>query len=795
MRFLLSWIQEFINIDLPPKKLDDLLTLAGLEVDGIENFTFQFKDVIIAKIEKCEPHPQADRLKITTVFDGKNHLQVVCGDPDVTEGMVVAFAPVGSKLQEKSGKTFTLAKAKLRGVESFGMLCAEDELMLTKKKCSGIMTLPKDAPVGENLAQYLYDPIFDISLTPNLGHAASILGVARELSAQLKLPYKMPKVPPSKVKKSGPIQCKIEATDACSQYLTRVIKGVKIGESPSWLKSRLEKSGFNTINNVVDSINYVMMELGQPMHAFDLAKLSAKELVVRKNANPLNLKTLDGEEKHVPANTLLIYDGKVPVAVAGLIGGDDSAITEQSTDIVIESAQFAPLEVRKSMKVLATRTDSSYRFEKGIDPLGTQLALDRVCDLICELTGGKAEDTVAAIATQYSERQIKCRLTQIERIIGIHLSQNEVSSMLKRLECHVRAEKEGLFIVTPPSYRNDIHTEIEVIEEIARLYGFNNIERTKCRFSTSTTEHHPLYLMEKSIRERLCREGLHEFLTCNLISPLMSTIGLDESLNKENLISVMHAKSIDQSILRASFLPGLLMAIKHNENHQNHDISAFEIGTLHFKDGDKLIEKQALAIILSGKRAQHHFCSHAKGVDFFDLKGHVSNLLIALGIDNVEFKRSQFSSLHPGKQCEVMLKNEVVGVLGEVHPNECSKLDIDSKKRLYFAQLDVEKLMAHKLGKVIYSPLPQFPSSTRDITLTISEKTELQSLYDLIAKAKTSHLRNVELVDIFKDEQKVGKGLQNITLRLIYRNDDSTIEMQQVDDDHNKIAKLLNSSV
>ena len=786
MRVLLSWLQEFIDLDLPLQDLDDTLTLAGLEVDAIENATFQFKGVVIGKVVACEPHPDADRLKVATVFDGKEEHTVVCGGANCRDGLIVAFAPVGAQIQEHK-----ITKAKLRGVQSFGMLCSDDELMLTKKKADGIMELPEDAPIGENLATYLYDPIIEVSLTPNLGHAASILGVARELSAQLNLPYKKPD-PQIKGSAKNGVSIAIKEAKSCLQFRMRTIGGVKVGPSPSWLADRLTKSGFNTINNIVDAINYVMLELGQPMHGFDLEKLPSKKIEVKKNAKELSLKTLDSVERKVPAGTLLIYDSETPLAIAGVMGGEESAIQEGTTDIVIEAAQFDPTEVRRSMKGCNLRSDSSYRFEKGIDPIGTQIALDAVVELICQIAGGTpASDSLVEVAQEYEARSIKCRLSQIERLIGIQLSQNEVRTMLKRLEFDVKVGSDDALMVTPPSYRNDVHTEIEVIEEVARLYGFNNIERDQCRFSISSITHDPLYVMERKVRTKLAAEGLQEWITCNLISPQMAQIGLTPSLQKENLISMLHAKSVDQSILRATFLPPFLATVKHNHNQQQFDLAAFEVGTLHFKEGDQISEKRGLAIVLSGKEHPHHFDQKPQEVNFFTLKGHVENLMIALGITAVEFRRSQLPPFHPHRQCEVVVNERVIGVMGEVHPDECAKLNLDTKKRVYFAQLDLELLMGLEVKRVNFTPLPQYPHSQRDITLTVSSEVTLESLYERITKANAPHLRNIELIDIFRDEEKVGKGKQNITLRFTYRDDEKTIEMGQVDEEHQLISTAL----
>lgn len=798
MRLLLSWLKEFVDVDLPFNELCDVLTLAGLEVDGIDNATFSFKNVTIARVENVSSHPQADRLKVVQVFDGKTTHQVVCGDTQVKAGLIVAFAPVGATLKEPSGKTFKIRKASLRGVESTGMLCAEDELGLTREKSDGIMKLFSSAPIGEDLARFLYDPIIEISLTPNLGHAASVLGIARELSAQLNIPYRLTSTQLSNAKPSRilkRLRCQIETIEACPQYRLASIEGVKVGPSPMWMQERLTKSGINPINNVVDSINYVMLEVGHPMHAFDADCLTTETIYIQKNSNPLALTTLDNQKRHIPPDTLLIYDGPQPIAIAGVMGGESSAISSSTQNIILEAAEFNPSEIRRSTKNLSLHSDSSYRFERGIDPQGLERALDRATALICEIAGGTpSEECLVEGHAPYEPPSIHLRSFQIPRIIGIDLSQNEIKSMLKRLECTVKLTSQGDFTVTPPSYRNDISQEIDLIEEITRLYGFNNIPREPCCFSLSSTPHHPLYLVEKQLKHRLLQEGLQEWITCNLISPALSSIGLDRTLTKHHLISVLHAKSIDQSILRATLLPGMLASIKHNENHQIHDIAAFELGTIHFKEQqDTLIEKRTAGLILCGKQSPHHFSKRMKPADFYDLKGHIENLLTAFGIEHVHFTPSSHHSFHPGRQCEIHLKNASLGVMGEVHPRETLKLDIDPRKRILFAQIDIECLFKHLSGDKMFTSLPQFPGSQRDLTLTLPDSTSIDELYQAIRSAESSHLCHVELIDIFKDAERLGPDKHNITLRFTYRDDTKTIEMKQVDEDHAKITEALKS--
>jgi phenylalanyl-tRNA synthetase beta chain len=787
MRILLSWLKDFVNPQTTLNNLCDSLTLAGLEVDGLLNASFDFKGVILARVERVESHPSAERLKVAFVTDGTKLHQVVCGAPNCEEGMVVAFAPVGATLTSESGKLLTIEKANLRGIESFGMLCSAKELGLSEEN-SGLMSFPKESHLGQKLSDYLYDPIIEIGLTPNLGHAASILGIARETAAYFDTAYK---IPPREMKSEKPLQFKasitIEDKEDCYQYHLRKIEGVTVGPSPKWLQDRLLKSGHSVINNIVDAINYTMMEMGQPMHAFDADLLKSSKIVIRKAGLGEKIFLLNGNMHEIHEGSLTIFDDEVPIALAGVMGGKESAIHEGTKNIVIESAEFSPREVRKSVKKNQVRSDSSFRFERGIDPEATVVALNRAVALILEIAGGTAsKEIISSFAKKRVKPPIALRLDEVDRILGISLSQNEIRTLLERLEFDVKIGAKKQFSVVAPSYRNDIKEEIDVIEEILRLYGFNNIPRTRASFSTSTTSHSQVYLLDKEVRSKLIESGLQEFLTCNLISPQLANIG-----EKENLISVLHAKSIDQSILRGSFLPTFLAAIKHNHNRQNFDIQAFEIGSLHLKEEERYCEKRAAAIAMTGKLTSYHFEEKPRSVDFFDLKGVIENLFASLGAPSIQFKKSSFKTMHPGRQAEIWIKGEMLGVMGEVHPTELHKIDIDPKHRIYFAQIDLEKVLALGLEPSNFTKIPEYPSSQRDLTITLSDKVHFESILKKIDSLNCPSLVGIELLDIFKDEQKVGIGKQNVSLRFTYREDHKTIETKDVEEAHSQIQKKI----
>ncbi len=783
MRVPLSWLKDYIKLELSNDELSNVLTLAGLEVDKIEPTPFSFKGVVVGEVKETSPHPNADKLKVAQVFDGSETLQVVCGDPKCTAGMKVALATIGGVLTDKERKTFKIKKSKLRGVDSFGMLCAEDELGLAESS-DGIMVLEEDAILGADLTELFGDVIFEISLTPNLGHCMSMVGIARDLAALLDQKRKGPVAYIESGKERCDVSVDVKDKENCYRYSCRKIRGVKVGPSPDWMKTRLENAGVRSINNSVDVTNYVMLELGQPLHAFDAKKVQGQKIRVQSTEKEILFKTLDGEKRKVPAGILMIHDEKGPIAVAGVMGGADSEIDENTTDIILEAAHFNPSAVRRGSKALGLRSESSARFERGVDFEMVTTALDRAASLIAELGKGEVDEgRVDVIAKEQKARTIKIRLAKTNQILGTKLSLNEVESFLKRLEMKVTGEGETL-TVTVPTYRNDILTEIDLIEEVARIYGYNNIKKRENRAVNSSLPHAPIYLMEKRAREQLIGSGLQEFLTCDLISPELSELSIEKNLGEKEEIHVLRPSSVDQSILRTSLLPGMLQAVKHNFDRQNENISAFEIGKIHFKDGDQFRERLTAAILLTGKRGPHHFETKVKEVDFFDLKGIIENLLEKFQISGESFEPTRLKSFHPGIQGAVLAKEIRLGVLGEIHPDRLKRLGIE--KRVFYGQIDLHDLMNASGKEKKMTALPLFPGSDRDWTVTFHQDVPLGKVFDVIAAFPSKLLKEYYLLDLYESE-KLGKDKKNVTFRFTYRSEKQTVEQPQVEKEHERL--------
>lgn len=795
MKAPLSWLKKYISLSKDAIELAEILTRSGLEVEKIDRMNFSFQGVIIGKVLEVTPHPDASNLKIAIISDGKSSHRVVCGDHTLEKNAVVPFAKVGAVLIDEEGVSVEIKKAKLRGIESLGMLASEKELGISKDD-SKVMRLPQEAPIGEDIANYLLDPTFDITITPNLGYCRSIIGIARELSSQLGEPshppiFKLAEDTDNLTKSK--LQVTNEAHKECPQYYCRIIRGVEVKPSPSWLQDLLVKSGYKPINNIVDVTNFVMHELGQPMHAFDYSKLPEAHLTIRLSNESEKITTLDEVERTLPEGILLICDGDTPAAIGGIMGGLNSAITDKTHTVVLEAAEFDPSYIRKASKILGLRSESSARFENKIDQANVRFALDRAAALLKELAGGSVfKGVVEQSPKPYTPKFITCRLSKINALLGTSFSLGEVETFLSRLSINSSSDGIDLFQVKVPSWRRDLQDEIDLVEEVGRLYGYENIERVPPKHVNSTIEHHPIFLLEKEIRKRLVGFGLQEFVTCNLISPTLCNIEVEHGLFSKEYIKVLHAKSVDQSVLRPSLLPGLLQSLKLNQNQNNHDILAFEIGRIHFKEGGKYDEKTALGILLSGKRAPIHWSKRPEEVDFYDLKGILENLCDSLLLPEVSIEKSSFETFHPKRQSTLNFSDATFGVFGEIHPGTLDLLDI--KGRVFFAEIDLHLIQNHKMKRPPFATLPQFPSSERDLTLTMDEETDLEAFFTVLKKIRSSTLKKVSLLDIYRGDN-IGKNKKNVTFRFTYRDDEKTLSVKTIEDEHANIVRALQKSV
>lgn len=794
MKIPLSWLQEYFTIPLDPAKIDHDLTMAGIEIDKVEKIVPSFQNVVVGKVVSVSPHPNADRLQIATVFDGQENYQVVCGASNCREGIKTAFARIGAVLLADD-KSIEIKKTKIRSIESFGMLCSAQELGVSAKEESGIIECDPSLVEGTDFATFYTDIIFHISLTPNLGHCMSVRGIARELAAIYDTTLRIPQ---NEVHEdhSLPIEKAIEVTiqdpSGCKRYSCRMMHQVKVGPSPATIRRYVEACGMNSINNVVDIANLVMLETGQPLHIFDYDSLLEKKIIVTSDRKEHCL-CLDNVNREILNGNLVISDTKRTLAIAGMIGGLDSAVTEKTTTILIESATFDSKVIRKMMNIFGLRTEAANRFEKGTDIEGTILALERAAYFIQMFAGAKAyKGIIDVLAVSISPKEIRCRISHVNKILGTQLSTNEVVQILKRLDIAVVQELKDLVVVEPPTYRNDLNIEVDIIEEIARIYGYNSIAKKITSHTSSSILNTPMYEMEKRCRSLLLQEGLQECITCNLIGPTLATLTKEKSLGEDHLIHVLHPSSIDQSILRTSLLPSLLQVVKTNQDQQFQNISCFEIGKIHFKQDNQFIEQTVAGILLTGVKAPYHYHPKTGTVDFFDLKGMIENVMNGFGIKDFVFEPSHLENFHPFRQAKIRVNDEFIGVIGEVHPEHQYKLDL--KQKLYFAELHLQPLLPFLNQTLTYQAIQIYPSSERDWTFTAKKNVTMTSIFQMIHENSPAHLESVSLVDIYTSKD-LGDDKKNITLRFVYRDKEKTISSETVEKEHNELLSVAGEKI
>jgi phenylalanyl-tRNA synthetase beta chain len=795
MKIPLSWIKRFINIDKSPEEIADLLTLAGVEVEKIDRLTFPFEGVVIGLVKEIHPHENADKLRVAKVNDGKNDYTVVCGAPNLTVNRKVAFAGIGAVLEKNSDDPFKIKKAKIRGIESKGMLCSEKELGIGPDH-DGIILLDDSAPLGMDFIKYYKDPIFDVTLTPNLGHCRSILGVCRELARYCDSELLLPEI---KIEKSTGkniadlVTVTNELPEKCKQYAARLVTGLEVKDSPAWLKDLLNKAGIAPINNIVDITNYVQHELGIPLHAFDYTRLKNKNIVIRESQIEEQLITLDGKERNLGQGHIVITSSNSVIALGGIMGGISTSVTESTHSILLEAAEFCPSAIRKSSRELKLRTDASSRFENQIDSGGILFALDYAAFLMQEIAGGSvAQGVIHESAQPFRPSFQTARLSRVNKILGTKLSLNEVEGFLISLGFTATTDGEDLFQLKTPSWRNDIKEEIDIIEEIARVYGYNNISTPHPKHMTSTVAHHPLYILEQLLRVNLASLGLQEFLTCSLISKNLCDLNISHGLFEVTPAEVLHAKSVDQSFLRPSLLPGLLASMLHNKNNGNSNTTAFEIGKIFASSEGKFSENSSLGILLSGSAAPHHFSADDKALDFFHLKGILENLFDSLLIKEIKLTKSNHQTFHPGIQADISVNGITIATFGKVHPEITSKMKLPEET--FFAEACVFHLEKLRNKNASYKKIPSLPSTFRDVTFTMKKEKDLGEIFSLLEKAPFVELKETSLRNIYINSTE-SPDKKNVTFRFLYRDNLNTLDDDRVSACHEKVLSYLSGAL
>lgn len=799
MKVSYNWLKQYVDLEgITPQDLAEKLTRSGVEVDSVESRNKGVSKVVIGQVVEREKHPDADKLNVCQVDVGEpDRLQIVCGAPNVAAGQKVVVSVVGAELPGG----LKIKKAKLRGVESQGMICSAKELgindkLLPKAQQEGIMVLPEEIEVGADALNYLGldDYILELGLTPNRSDCLSMVGVAYEVAAILGRSVNLPSsaVEESAIDSiSGKVQVTIEAPEHCTQYTARLISNIKLGSSPLWMQSRLMAAGIRPINNIVDITNYVMLEQGQPLHAFDYDQVKEGQIVVRLAKEGEKITTLDDIERTLDEEMLLITDGTKPIGIAGVMGGANSEVSEQTTTILLESAHFSGKSIRKTAKKLGLRSEASLRFEKEVDPEAVIRALDRASQLMAELAGGTvSQGMAAAVVSEHQREQVTLRLSRLNMLLGTSLNPGQVETILRRLQFEFSGNGEE-FHVEVPSRRQDITREVDLVEEVARLHGYDHIPTSLPIGPTTQGGLTDYQAFQRNIRNLLTGAGLYEVSTYSFTN---ESIMYDfASLYKETKgIPLSMPMSEERSHLRVNLLPHLLETAAYNRNRQNHDIAVFELGRVFISEEEKLSvlpqENLGLAGLLTGNWTGEHWASSVERVDFYHIKGVLELLLESFGIQEVQYKQAEaLKGMHPGRTADVYIQEERIGYVGQVHPELQKKYDIDET---YVFYLDVEKLFSYVESMKQYKLLPKYPASTRDLSIVVDKEVPSADLQKVIEEQAGDILEKVQLFDVYTGE-KIGEGMKSMAFSLVYRRAEATLTDQEVNEAQERVVNGL----
>ena len=754
MKISESWVREWVNPNIDTENLVAQLTMAGLEVDAVEPVAKPFSGVVVAEIISTEQHPDADKLRVCQVSDGTEIRQIVCGAANAREGIRVPLAIVGAVLPEN----FKIKKAKLRGVESNGMLCARDELGVSGDS-AGLWELPSDAPLGADIRDYknLEDKVIDIDLTPNRADCLSIRGVARDIGVFSEQSVIEPEIAPIKAETDRILPVNLNAGDACPSYVGRVIEGVDLrAETPDWIKERLARSDIGSIHPAVDVTNYVMLELGQPMHAFDLAKLNGG-IEVRKAKQNEKITLLDDKELELDSEVLLITDQVGPLAMAGIMGGKDSGVTESTTDIFFESAFFNPLAITGKARNYGLHTDSSHRFERGVDPEIQEVAIERATELLVSIAGGKPGpvsierlDTGMPVGAK-----IELRLSRIERLIGCSFDAENVETILRRLGLAILESGEDRWLTKAPSWRFDLEIEADLIEEIARIYGYDKLPERTLMAAQPIEPHNEAINSARPYKTQLVSRDFREVINYSFISPELQNLCFPD----ENVVPVQNPIAADMSVMRTSLIPGLLKTAEYNLNRQHANLKLFESGMVFLpSESGPMLQENRVAGLMTGLRTPERWANNDSELDFYDAKNEVESLLS----QKASFVPAEQGAVaHPGQCAKIVIAEDAVGWLAKVHPKVVSSLGID--QAVYVFELR-EAVLRENLVP-IFTPLSKFPAVRRDIALVVNKNIPVSDLIEEIERECGELLIEVRIFDIYhgqgidSTEKSVGIGL------------------------------------
>lgn len=790
----LNWLKQYVNIeDLSPEELAEKITRSGIEVDSVIDRSQGMSKVVVGHVLSKEKHPDADKLSICQVEVGEGDVrQIICGAPNVAAGQNVIVALHGARLPGG----FKIKKAKMRGQESNGMICSLQELgvegrVVPKAYADGIYVLPEDATPGSDALELigLRDTVLELDLTPNRSDALSMLGVAYEVGAILSKEVNLPEITyeTSNEKAEDYIKVTVEAKEENPLYAAKVVKNVKIQQSPLWLQHYLMAAGIRPHNNVVDITNYILLEYGQPLHAFDYDSLETKEIIVRLAKEGEKIVTLDEQERTLNSHNLVITNGVEPVAVAGVMGGANSEVTDHTTTVVIEAAYFNGLSVRRTSKELGLRSDSSARFEKGVDPNRVLLAQERAAQLLAQLAGGEVlEGTVLVDELDKTPERVVVSPDFINARLGMKISLEEMLTILQRLKFDVEAAN-GLLIIDVPTRRQDIKIEEDIVEEIARLYGYDEIPMTLPEGKTHIGGLTPYQEKRRVVRNVMEGAGLYQAVTYSLTSEELSQ---KYALKTEETTKLLMPMSEERSTLRQSLLPHLVEAASYNIARKAKSVALYEIGSVFLGKTEEELpyEEEHVAFILTGKWVDHAWKGEKVDVDFFVAKGIVEALVEKLGLtDRISYEKTTVDGLHPGQTANILLDGEKVGIIGGLHPAERKKVDLGET---FVAEINLQTLLTASTESLVYTAVPRFPAITRDIALELNREKPAGEIEAVIRKVGTSLLKEVTVFDLYEGE-KMAPGKKSVAFTLTYFDPERTLTDEEVTNAHEKVLKAL----
>jgi len=805
MKFTINWLKEYVDTgDLSPESLAEHLTMLGLEVDSVTPVFPELAKLKTAKVLSVESHPNADKLHLCEVAVGKETFTIVCGAPNVRKDLITAIAPVGTVMPDGT----KIKASKVRGVKSFGMLCSERELGLSDSH-TGIMELPAETEHGQPLLKALEidDLLVEVDLTPNRPDCASVIGIAREVAGITRNPLTLP-VESATIEHSGrDFSVEIEDSEVCPRYAARLIRNIKIEQSPWWIRKKLLSIGMRPINNVVDITNLVMMEFGQPLHAFDYDKIAGNQIIVRhpKN-NETTFTTLDGEERTIEPDMLMICDAEKPIAVAGVMGGLNSEVSDNTTNILLESACFGAISVRRTARRLKLPSEASYRFERGVDPGGCVTAMERAVSLLCKVAGGEAME--GGIDLYHGVRPLnsqKLRISRTSALLGMKLDYDKITDVLQSIGIRCKSKDDDTIWVNPPTFRIDIEREADLVEEVARLIGYDNIPTSLPTVSLSYPEQDPNRTLRKQTSNLLVDIGFSEAINYSFVAEKhMSMMALDKNDHRRNYVVLLNPLSEEQSVMRTMLLPGLLENLKRNINYQKYAVKLFEIGKVFTPQGEneQPIEKERLTCILSGRRAGEasSLYNSDNAVDIFDAKG-VSELLLetlrlyGCGTDDAITFRipevNEIENFSDPAQCLILDSDKgILGQLGRLTPEVAKQFGI--KQDIFFIDLDFELLCNLNATAKNFQQLPVFPAVNRDIALLVPTSVKAGDMLDTIRTSKEKFIEHCEVFDVYQGKP-LDDGMKSVAVSVTYRSPTKTLTEKNVNKSHTKIINTLTS--